>query len=77
MGAKYLSKQADIEHHLLDIDNKYYTAQILLCTTKNLSVDPTNYEAMIFHYELNTVKSDLVQNYLHENQLSFFLIFNI
>ncbi|XP_001600325.1 alpha- and gamma-adaptin-binding protein p34-like [Nasonia vitripennis] len=54
MGAKYLSQQADIEHHLLDIDNKYYTAQILLCTTKNLSIDPTNYEAMIFYYELET-----------------------
>lgn len=68
MGAKYLSQQADVEHHLLDIDNKYYTAQILLCTSKNLPIDPSNYEAMIFHYELETVKSTFVQNHLYKNK---------
>ena len=59
MGAKYLSQEAEIEHHLLDIDNKYYTAQILLCTTTNLSLDPSNFEALIFHYDLQTVRNFL------------------
>ncbi|XP_011499439.1 PREDICTED: alpha- and gamma-adaptin-binding protein p34-like [Ceratosolen solmsi marchali] len=54
MGAKYLSQQADMETYLLDIDNKYYTAQILLCTTDNLSINLSNFEALIFHYDLET-----------------------
>jgi hypothetical protein len=56
MGAKYLSQQAGIENYLLNIDNKYYTAQILLCTTENLSINLSNFEALIFYYDLETVR---------------------
>lgn len=64
MGAKYLTKRDCIEHHSLDIDNKYYTAQIILCTTDNLSIDPSDFEALIFYYDIETVSlpsSDVFQ----------------
>ncbi|XP_058800624.1 alpha- and gamma-adaptin-binding protein p34-like [Phymastichus coffea] len=54
MGGKYFTQEADVDHYVLNIDNKYYTAQIALCTTQNLSIDPANYEALIFHYDIES-----------------------
>ncbi|XP_014215029.1 alpha- and gamma-adaptin-binding protein p34-like [Copidosoma floridanum] len=54
MKAKYLLRQGDVEQYLLDIDNKYYTAQILLCTTENLSIDASDFEALLLHHDFET-----------------------
>lgn len=55
MGGRYLTKEMDSDNYVLDIDNKYYTAQILLCTSQNLPADPSDYEALIFHYDIESV----------------------
>ncbi|KAL7300617.1 hypothetical protein TKK_0006607 [Trichogramma kaykai] len=54
MGAKHLSQMAESGLYSLDIDNKYYSAQLLLCTNENLPSDPSKFEALIFHCDLNT-----------------------
>ncbi|KAJ8675772.1 hypothetical protein QAD02_011558 [Eretmocerus hayati] len=57
MGAKFVSQHPGVEHHVLDIDNKYYAAQILLCATDTSTVDSLDYEAMIFHFDIQTGES--------------------
>lgn len=57
MGAKFVSKEAEAHHYLLDIDNKYYTAQVLLCTSEKLPTSLTDFEVLIFHHDLETVSN--------------------
>ena len=58
MGAESLSEQGGMEYYLWNIDNKYYTAQVVVCATQN---PPTNIsyegvEALIVHHEPESVR---------------------
>ena len=58
MGAELLSEQEGVEYHLWNIDNKYYSAQVLLCSTQN---PPSNMsyegvEALIVYHEPQDVR---------------------
>lgn len=55
MGATFVLKDLEVDHYLLDINNKYYTAQVLLCTSEKLPSDLSDFEALIFHRDLETV----------------------
>ncbi|XP_033230455.1 alpha- and gamma-adaptin-binding protein p34-like [Belonocnema kinseyi] len=53
MGAESISEQGGLEYYLWNIDNKYYTAQVLLCATQNLpsNISYEGVEALIVHHE--------------------------
>lgn len=58
IGAEPLLKEEETEYHLWNIDNKYYTAQILISSMENF---PTNIsfegvEAIIVYHEPKAVR---------------------
>ncbi|XP_035725095.1 alpha- and gamma-adaptin-binding protein p34-like isoform X1 [Vespa mandarinia] len=53
IGGKNISNEDDIEYYLWDIDNKYYTSQILLCATENpcINIPTEGIEALLVHHD--------------------------
>ncbi|XP_012276440.1 alpha- and gamma-adaptin-binding protein p34 [Orussus abietinus] len=53
IGSDRLSVQHETEYYIWNIDNKYYTAKVLLCALQNTSieVDAENVEALIVYHE--------------------------
>ena len=47
--------QRNLNDFVLNIDNKYYTAQILFCISDNLLINLADYEALIFYYDFKDV----------------------
>lgn len=52
---KYPLEQRDLRNYILNIDNKYYTAEILFYLSDNISINLVNYEALIFYYDFKDV----------------------
>ncbi|XP_015589932.1 alpha- and gamma-adaptin-binding protein p34 isoform X3 [Cephus cinctus] len=54
LGSEQLVGQSDTDNYIWNIDNKYYTAQILLCTTENPWTNISLYEgieALIIYHD--------------------------
>ncbi|XP_015515245.2 alpha- and gamma-adaptin-binding protein p34 [Neodiprion lecontei] len=54
IGAKELDTEDDaVNYYLWDIENKYYKAQVMLCTTDNplVKIDSESVEALIIYYD--------------------------
>ncbi|XP_014615998.1 PREDICTED: alpha- and gamma-adaptin-binding protein p34-like [Polistes canadensis] len=53
IGGKNKSSQGDIEYYLWDVNNKYYTSQILLCVTENphINIPTEGIEALVMYHD--------------------------
>lgn len=53
LGGKFLAEDKEIKFFSWDIDNKYYMAQVLLCTTEKLplEISAEGIEAVILCYD--------------------------
>lgn len=60
IGGRNVSTQDDIEYYLWDINNKYYTSQVLLCATENPNINiPTEgVEALLVHHDPQADNAD-------------------
>ncbi|KAK2579696.1 hypothetical protein KPH14_011043 [Odynerus spinipes] len=60
IGGKNISNQDDIEYYLWDINNKYYTSQVLLCATENpdINISTEGVEALLVHHDPQADNAD-------------------